>query len=468
MLLSLTASWCRGCDLMDAATYGDPRVADLIREAFVPVRVDTDRRPDVNSRYNLDGWPTTAVLTPSGEILTGSTYLTPDAMLRMLESVRDAMRGRYDELMARAEQAAASRAVPSAPLRYEPDGDAPSWIVSRLFEQEDREYGGFGAGGKFLPVSPLQLALAWHAVAPDDRLAALIVRTLDAFCWRGLFDEVDGGFFRCAANRDFTRPHTEKLLEDQVALVPLLLDAAARFDRPAYRERARDVIRYVHRTLADPEAGFFASQQADDEYYALAGSIRATMEPPRVDRTVFTDLNAQAIVSWLAAARLLGEPELAQRARRTASRVLAAPVTDEGFRHWTDTDALSGLLTDQIHGAWALVHLAAETVEGEYLSLANRVMDVAFRRFWDSRAGGFLDRIGRPGDVGLLRDARKPLMLNSLAARVLARLARMTDQPVLHARAREALGAVTAHYRTEGIGASPYALAVLELAGSPA
>ena len=35
------------------------------RRATVPVRVDADRRPDVNERYNLEGWPTTALLTPS-------------------------------------------------------------------------------------------------------------------------------------------------------------------------------------------------------------------------------------------------------------------------------------------------------------------------------------------------------------------------------------------------------------------
>ena len=43
-----------------------PGVAALIHERFVPVRVDTDRRPDINERYNLGGWPTTAFLTADG------------------------------------------------------------------------------------------------------------------------------------------------------------------------------------------------------------------------------------------------------------------------------------------------------------------------------------------------------------------------------------------------------------------
>jgi len=35
----------------------------------VAVRVDNDRRPDINERYNMGGWPTTAFLTPDGDVL---------------------------------------------------------------------------------------------------------------------------------------------------------------------------------------------------------------------------------------------------------------------------------------------------------------------------------------------------------------------------------------------------------------
>ena len=66
VLLSITAAWCRACHEMDRTTYADPDVAGLIRDRFVAVRVDTDRRPDINERYNLGGWPTTAFLTADG------------------------------------------------------------------------------------------------------------------------------------------------------------------------------------------------------------------------------------------------------------------------------------------------------------------------------------------------------------------------------------------------------------------
>ena len=42
ILLSISASWCHWCHEMDRTTYGDGRVAGLIGNSFVPIRVDAD------------------------------------------------------------------------------------------------------------------------------------------------------------------------------------------------------------------------------------------------------------------------------------------------------------------------------------------------------------------------------------------------------------------------------------------
>src|SRR5207244_3687376 len=72
---------------MDRTTYADPDVAALVRDRFIAVRVDTDRRPDINERYNLGGWPTTAFLTPDGDVITGATFVPVDRMPGVLTRV---------------------------------------------------------------------------------------------------------------------------------------------------------------------------------------------------------------------------------------------------------------------------------------------------------------------------------------------------------------------------------------------
>ena len=87
ILLSLSAVWCHWCHVMDETSYSEPGVISYVNQHFVPVRVDNDQRPDINARYNLGGWPTTAFLTPDGELMTGGTYIPPEAMLEHLPKI---------------------------------------------------------------------------------------------------------------------------------------------------------------------------------------------------------------------------------------------------------------------------------------------------------------------------------------------------------------------------------------------
>ena len=75
---------------MDRFSYRDPRVVRLVADRFLPVRVDAERRPDVSARYTLDGWPTTAFLTPDGDLLGGGTHLDADALTAVLADVAEA------------------------------------------------------------------------------------------------------------------------------------------------------------------------------------------------------------------------------------------------------------------------------------------------------------------------------------------------------------------------------------------
>jgi hypothetical protein len=468
ILLSIGATWCHGCAVMDRTTYADPAIAVLVAERTIPVRVDADRRPDINDRYNLDGWPTTVLLTPSGEILTGSTYVTPDLMPRMIAEAADALATRYDELAARAARAAADRRASRATHRYEPDLGAADWFAGQLLAVHDAQFGGFGGDGKFLDAAALRFAID-RAAAGDERLAAVVVRTLDGMLAGGIVDHVDGGFFRYASGRDWSRPHTEKMLEDQAAMALLLIDAAALFDRADYRARALDTVGYVRRTLADAaRGGFHASQGADEDFYALSGSIRATLEPPPVDRTLFTDWNAQAAVAWLRIGQAEGAIDLGRFALQSIERVLLATYQPgAGVAHWAGPGAVRGLLTDQVWAAWALLHMAEATGSETYPMLAEELMRTAVRALWDDEGGGFRDHVANPGDVGLMADSVKPLALNCLAARVLLRLARLTGQDELQRLGVSALGAQTGVYRSHGVAAAPYATAIDELTGPP-
>lgn len=473
VLLSITASWCHGCAVMDRVAYGDPEIVEIVTSRFVPVRIDADRRPDVNDRYNLDGWPTTALLTPSGEMLTGTTYLPADGLRAMLLEVSDAYRSRRDELDQRAASMSAARRARSAPPLgpIEPDLSAPQWIARRVVDECDALHGGFGTGGKFLHVSALRVALDEYARTGERPLRDALTQTLDAMADGAIHDAVEGGFFRYAGARDWTRPHTEKMLDDQAGLVELYAEAGRTLEHEPYRQLARRTMAYVDRTLADktPPA-FFASQAADESYYQVASAdLRRTLVPPAIDRTALTDVTARAAFAWLRAGVLLEDRSAAEFGAGALDRLLTLTYEPgRGVAHWFDgRPGIRGLLTDQVHAASALLALHDATANPTWSMLAEELMRTVLRTHWDQAGLGFLDRVpDADGEVGLMADPVKPLATNCLASRVLARLSRLTGKLDLQSSALDTLRSQTPVYRQQGLFGAPYALAVAEVVGS--
>ena len=90
VLLDLGAVWCHWCHVMDETTYRDPRVAQLIGQRYVAVRVDQDARPDLANRYEDYGWPATIVFAADGsEIVKRRGYQRPMEMSSMLQAIID-------------------------------------------------------------------------------------------------------------------------------------------------------------------------------------------------------------------------------------------------------------------------------------------------------------------------------------------------------------------------------------------
>jgi uncharacterized protein YyaL (SSP411 family) len=151
---------------MDETSYSDPRVIAAVNEHFVPVRVDNDRHPDVNRRYNMGGWPTTAFLAASGDVLTGGTYLPPDQLLESLARVQaffdanqpailalEGERGRAGDGDALASLAGVPPDLEQtlASLEGDPDvpGDISAEVALQIVRGFDPLYGGLGADPKF-------------------------------------------------------------------------------------------------------------------------------------------------------------------------------------------------------------------------------------------------------------------------------------------------------------------------------
>jgi hypothetical protein len=442
VLLCIATSWSQSCYEMDRTSYADPSIAFLINDAFIPVRVDADRRPDISERYNLGGWPTTAFLTPDGEVLGGGTYVAASRMGRVLEDVRAAF----------AQSGAGDRqeAPPAAPPVSRAPAVDPDTLCAHVFAGYDAVFGGFGTDSKFPHTAPLHLALRQYRRRPDSDLASLVMTTLDAIGWGGLYDDTHGGFFRYAATRDWQQPHREKTLEVNAQLLRVYTDAADALAVARFGERAAGALTFVQNWLADQQdGGWYGSQRAEDG---------------RVDTAFYADANAVMASAALRAAAVFGDDSLRDFALKSLERVLLACYRPgQGVAHYYDGRAhVRGLLGDQIAMAAAQLDAFETTDNVVYEMMAEELAQYAIREMWDGEAGGFFDRDAGDGleAVGLMRVRLKPFVANCEAARMLRRLAATSGDVAFARRADETLAAVGPAAAEQGPLAAHYLLAL--------
>jgi hypothetical protein len=132
--------------------------------------------------------------------------------------------------------------------------------IARIF---DFRNGGFGTQPKFPHPAALIFLLHRYTHQQHDWIREILDRTLQGMARGGIHDQLGGGFHRYSVDARWVVPHFEKMSYDNAELLKAYLDAYAAFGAQEYADVARGVVRWIRETLADPEGGYGASQDAD-------------------------------------------------------------------------------------------------------------------------------------------------------------------------------------------------------------
>ncbi len=87
VFLSIGYSTCHWCHVMERESFENPAVADILNRHFIPIKVDREERPDVDSVYmsyvqaltGSGGWPMSVFLTPDLKPFFGGAEPSGDA-----------------------------------------------------------------------------------------------------------------------------------------------------------------------------------------------------------------------------------------------------------------------------------------------------------------------------------------------------------------------------------------------------
>ena len=285
IFLSIGYAACHWCHVMADESFEDPNIAESLNENFVPIKVDREERPDIDTLYmnvcqmvqGSGGWPLSVWLTPEGKPFHVGTYFPPEAKGNMpsFGSVLDDIAASWNDperrprLESQADQWASST---KGELEGTPDraGEAPGegfldTAANAAVRGADREEGGWGQGQKFPHPGRIHLLLRAYESTDRDTYRDVALETLDAMASGGLYDHVGGGFHRYCVDREWTVPHFEKMLYDNAEIPRAFLAGYRLTGEERYAEVARETFGFVERELTHPDGGFYSTLDAESE-----------------------------------------------------------------------------------------------------------------------------------------------------------------------------------------------------------
>jgi uncharacterized protein YyaL (SSP411 family) len=280
IFLSIGYSSCHWCTVMEGEAFSDPAIAAYLNAQFLPIKVDREERPDIDSIYmqalqmmvGQGGWPLNIFLAPDDLVpFYGGTYFPVEpkygrpGFLQVLQALRQYFDQETEKLGAvkaeilshlqQSTQLPTNRDLSQATL------ERGLGVSARILQPLER--------GNCFPMIPYAIA-ALHGArfniqgeTQPESGAVCTQRGLD-LALGGIFDHVAGGFHRYTVDPTWTVPHFEKMLYDNGQIMEYLADLWSQgCHEPAFARAIALTVQWLTREMTAPEGYFYAAQDAD-------------------------------------------------------------------------------------------------------------------------------------------------------------------------------------------------------------
>ncbi len=237
LLVSIGYSSCHWCHVMEEETFEDQGVATLMNTHFINIKVDREENPDVDNIYmtavqlmtGSGGWPLNVICLPDGRPIYGGTYHTKEQWTKILNQVQAVYQKNPERLVDYATKL--QQGIQQVNTIVLPQ-ESPA-LDAKLLEREmtlwkqrwDTTYGGENNDQKFITPVKFNYLLHYTYLHPEEELSNHFTKSLTTIANSGVFDHLEGGFFRYSVDRYWNIPHFEKMLYDNAQVMGLYANA---------------------------------------------------------------------------------------------------------------------------------------------------------------------------------------------------------------------------------------------------
>ncbi|MEH1932891.1 MAG: thioredoxin domain-containing protein [Nostoc sp.] len=281
IFLSIGYSSCHWCTVMEGEAFSDIAIADYMNANYLPIKVDREERPDLDSIYmqalqmmsGQGGWPLNIFLSPEDLVpFYAGTYFPVDprygrpGFLQVLQTLRRYYDTEKENLQQRKALIIESL-LTSAVLE---DGTTTELedheLLRQGWETSTSVITPSQSGNSFPMIPYTELALRGTRFNFESRYDGNQVctqRGLD-LALGGIYDHVGGGFHRYTVDPTWTVPHFEKMLYDNGQIVEYLASLwSTGIQEPVFERAVAGTVQWLKREMTAPEGYFYAAQDAD-------------------------------------------------------------------------------------------------------------------------------------------------------------------------------------------------------------
>jgi hypothetical protein len=273
VFISIGYSSCHWCHVMSREAFNDKKIADFLNKNFIPVKVDREEYPDIDKKYQFyiqilgknGGWPLSVFADTDGVPFFAGTYFPPNekygipGFMDVLEQIVDFYTNNKKKLLKIKE---GYFNILNEHQKIDPSKEIPREEFKKsILKIIDSENGGLKGINKF-PNIPMLQALTDSFFLNDENIKKFLDKTAIKLCTSGIYDHINGGFFRYCVNEQWSFPHFEKMLYDNALNVSFLCRMYDITDNKLFKYTAEKTLDFLMEEFFT-EHGFISSMNAE-------------------------------------------------------------------------------------------------------------------------------------------------------------------------------------------------------------
>lgn len=282
VFVSIGYSTCHWCHVMEKESFDNDLICTKVNENYVSIKVDKEEMPHIDKKYQdihyllnrrAGGWPLSIIMTPNKEVIFAATYLPPSSKAGMMgfsevtefiaEKYHNEAKEVYESI--RSIQQAYTKFIAQNIPATTFDKSLTNLFVENIKQNYDDKFKGIGSAPKFPHASTFDTLIDIFHITNNVEALRLTQESYEAMAKGGIYDQIEGAFYRYSVDEAWLIPHFEKMLYTTAELINGYAKLYSIEQKPLFKNIIQESINAIKERFLK-EGMFFSASDADSKH----------------------------------------------------------------------------------------------------------------------------------------------------------------------------------------------------------